>query len=86
MNMRKTVVINVVGLTASLLGPATPCLRTFAEQGKLATIEPVLPAVTCSAQATFLTGCYPNEHTASSAMGGIFGTSARSSSGDKPMR
>jgi len=62
MNMRKTVVINVVGLTASLLGQATPRLRTFAEQGKLATIEPVLPAVTCSAQATFLTGRYPNEH------------------------
>jgi predicted AlkP superfamily pyrophosphatase or phosphodiesterase len=60
--MRKTVVINVVGLTPRLLGSATPRLRAFAEQGKQATIDATLPAVTCSMQATFLTGCYPDEH------------------------
>src|SRR5258706_11731229 len=60
--MRKTVVINVVGLTPRLLGSATPRLRAFAEQGKQATIDAALPAVTCSMQATFLTRCYPNEH------------------------
>lgn len=60
--MHKTVVINAVGLTPSLLGPATPRLNAFAQRGKLATINTVLPAVTCSVQATFLTGCYPNEH------------------------
>ncbi len=60
--MRKTVVMNVVGLTPGLLGPSTPHLCSFAEHGKLATINTVLPAVTCSVQATFLTGRYPNEH------------------------
>ncbi len=60
--MRKTVVINAVGLTPGLLGPSTPRLRAFAERGALATVSPVLPAVTCSVQMTYLTGRYPDEH------------------------
>ncbi|HZO75279.1 MAG TPA: nucleotide pyrophosphatase/phosphodiesterase family protein [Ktedonobacteraceae bacterium] len=60
--MQKTVVINVVGLTPRLIGPAMPRLRAFMASGAQATIKPVLPAVTCSVQATFLTGCTPNEH------------------------
>ncbi|OLE72607.1 MAG: alkaline phosphatase family protein [Cyanobacteria bacterium 13_1_40CM_2_61_4] len=60
--MRKTVILNAVGLTPGLLGPSTPRLCTFAEQGKRASISTVLPAVTCSVQATFLTGRYPKEH------------------------
>ena len=60
--MYKTVVLNVVGLTPGLLGPSTPHLNAFAEQGKQATINTYLPAVTCSVQATFLTGRYPDEH------------------------
>lgn len=60
--MHKTVVIKVVGLTPGLLGPLTPQLCAFAGHGKQATINTVLPAVTCSVQATFLTGRYPNEH------------------------
>ncbi|NET86690.1 MAG: alkaline phosphatase family protein [Kamptonema sp. SIO1D9] len=60
--MQKTVVINVVGLTPSLLGKYTPRLSRWIEQGKMAAIKPVLPAVTCAAQATYLTGKMPNEH------------------------
>ncbi len=60
--MHKTVVLNVVGLTPALLGASTPALTRFATQGKLASIEEVLPAVTCSAQATYFTGRYPEEH------------------------
>jgi len=60
--MHKTVVINAVGLTAGLLGPSTPRLCSFVEQTKQATINPVLPAVTCSVQATYLTGRLPSEH------------------------
>ncbi|MBV9713733.1 MAG: alkaline phosphatase family protein, partial [Ktedonobacteraceae bacterium] len=60
--MHKTVVINAVGLTPGLLGAATPKLRAFASAGKSASINTVLPAVTCSVQATYLTGRYPNEH------------------------
>lgn len=59
--MRKTVVINVVGLTKELLAHM-PALRKFAEQGKVATIGHVTPAVTCSVQATYLTGKLPSEH------------------------
>ncbi len=60
--MRRTVVINAVGLTPKLLGQSTPRLRSFAERGALAAVNPVLPAVTCTAQATYLTGTYPNQH------------------------
>jgi predicted AlkP superfamily pyrophosphatase or phosphodiesterase len=60
--MRKTVVINVVGLTPGLLGGSTPHLNTFVERGKLATVDPILPAVTSTVHATYLTGAYPNQH------------------------
>lgn len=60
--MHKTVVLNVVGLTANLLGEHTPFLSKWAGEGKRATIDPVLPAVTCSAQATYLTGEMPASH------------------------
>jgi predicted AlkP superfamily pyrophosphatase or phosphodiesterase len=55
-------VINAVGLTPSLIGPATPRLRAFAERGTLATVGNVLPAVTCSVQTTYLTGAPPADH------------------------
>jgi predicted AlkP superfamily pyrophosphatase or phosphodiesterase len=61
-NVHKTVVVNAVGLTPGLLGPSTPHLCAFKERGTLATINTVLPAVTCSVQATFLTGTYPDQH------------------------
>ncbi len=60
--MHKTVVINAVGLTPSLIGPTTPRLQAFAERGGLATIGHLLPAVTCSVQTTYLTGAPPNAH------------------------
>ena len=60
--MDKTVVINVVGLTPRWLGKSTPRLSQWAANGEVVTIKPVLPAVTCTAQATYLTGKYPNEH------------------------
>lgn len=60
--MRKTVVINVVGLTPGLLGGTTPYLRALSKRGQLATVDPVLPAVTSTVHATYLTGAYPNQH------------------------
>lgn len=60
--MRKTVVINAVGLTPRLLGESTPRLQEFARRGKLATIDTVTPAVTCTVQATYLTGTFPSRH------------------------
>lgn len=60
--MKKTVVINVVGLSSRLLGDHTPQLQHWIAQGRSATIKPVLPAVTCTAQATYLTGHHPTDH------------------------
>lgn len=60
--MKKTVVINVVGLTQRLLGPATPFLLEWAKRGKTVPIRAVTPAVTCTAQATYLTGTCPDRH------------------------
>jgi predicted AlkP superfamily pyrophosphatase or phosphodiesterase len=55
------VVLDVVGLTPALL-EHTPNLRAVGERGFTAPLGTVLPAVTCSAQSTFLTGLLPNEH------------------------
>ncbi|GAA0594256.1 alkaline phosphatase family protein [Kribbella sandramycini] len=55
---RQVVVIDVVGLTPRLLRKM-PRLRSLPLSRELGT---VLPAVTCSAQATFLTGTLPSEH------------------------
>jgi predicted AlkP superfamily pyrophosphatase or phosphodiesterase len=59
--MKKTVVLNVVGLTPSLL-EQMPFLSQWSSRGRVATVTPVLPAVTCSVQATYLTGKMPDEH------------------------
>lgn len=60
--MKKTVVINVVGLTKRLIGEHTPFLKTFLEEQSAQFISPVLPAVTCTAQSTYLTGQTPAVH------------------------
>ena len=60
--MRKTVVVNIVGLTPSLIGASTPALAEFQRRSRMAAIEPVIPAVTCTAQATYFTGVYPDRH------------------------
>ena len=58
----RTAVINVVGLTSRVLGSDTPRLLAAAKSGGLITVKPVLPAVTCTAQSTYLTGTAPSEH------------------------
>ncbi|WKN41854.1 alkaline phosphatase family protein [Tunicatimonas pelagia] len=61
-NKQKTVVINVVALSGRVLGEHTPFLKRWSQQGKQVAVKPVLPAVTCSAQSTYLTGKWPTEH------------------------
>lgn len=58
--MQRTVVINVVGLTRKLVGEHTPHLQQLLAQS--VDIKPMVPAVTCSVQATYLTGKLPSEH------------------------
>ena len=60
--MQRTVVLNVVGLSADLLGEHTPYLAALAREGGMRPLETVVPAVTCTAQASFLTGTMPREH------------------------
>ena len=60
--MHPTLLLNVVGLTPSLLGDDTPHLSALARDGWSAPIRAVTPAVTCSAQATYLTGLAPSGH------------------------
>ncbi|TAG08832.1 MAG: alkaline phosphatase family protein [Verrucomicrobia bacterium] len=55
-------VINVVGLSASLLDERMPRLSFFAERVGLQSYRPEFPALTCSAQASMLTGRTPAEH------------------------
>ena len=56
------VVLNVVGLTHDMLGADTPHLQRLAADGFACPLGTVLPAVTCSAQSTILTGALPREH------------------------
>lgn len=58
---RPVLVLDVVGLTPALLAHA-PRLRAMGEEGFVAPLEPPLPAVTCTAQATMVTGLAPREH------------------------
>lgn len=58
---RQLVVLDVVGMTPALLAHM-PNLAALAESGWQAELGTVLPAVTCSAQSTFLTGLLPREH------------------------
>ena len=61
--MNKVAVLNAVGLTPRLISQAdTPRLARFRDAGKLATVGPVLPAVTTAVQTTYLTGAWPAEH------------------------
>ena len=62
MKPSRTAIINVVGLTPRILGADTPKLSALAQQSGLIRIKPVLPAVTCTAQSTYLTGTPPSGH------------------------
>src|SRR6185312_4705917 len=61
-SMNKVAVLNVVGLTPALMRSGMPRLAAWAAGGALARIEPAFPAVTCTAQADYLTGVYPDRH------------------------
>ncbi|WP_037308072.1 alkaline phosphatase family protein [Amycolatopsis orientalis] len=59
--MKPLVVIDVVGLTPKALRDM-PNLSAVGRDGWQAELGTVLPAVTCSAQSTFLTGLMPAQH------------------------
>jgi predicted AlkP superfamily pyrophosphatase or phosphodiesterase len=60
--MHRTLVLLVVGLTPRHLGPHTPHLSRLAGAGAMRPLQTITPAVTCSVQATFMTGLMPRDH------------------------
>jgi predicted AlkP superfamily pyrophosphatase or phosphodiesterase len=60
--MHSTLVILAVGLSPALIGVHTPNLQRLAARGGLRALNTVTPALTCSAQATLLTGLMPCGH------------------------
>ena len=60
--MQPVLLIDVVGLSRRQIGERTPALRDLAARGACAPMAAILPAVTCSAQATMLTGRMPAQH------------------------
>jgi predicted AlkP superfamily pyrophosphatase or phosphodiesterase len=61
MQLQPLVLINAVGLTGKLLEFA-PRLKQLADTGWVRSLDEVVPAVTCTAQASILTGKLPQEH------------------------
>lgn len=59
--MQPLVLVNTVGLTGHHLAQS-PLLSDLARRGWSRPLQEVLPAVTCTTQATFLTGKTPQEH------------------------
>jgi len=62
LKMQKTVVIDVVGLSESIISEHTPYLKSYLKKNHLSKIKPVLPAVTTTAQSCYVTGKYPTSH------------------------
>ncbi len=60
--VQRVAVLNVVGLTRSQIGPSMPRLAAFVARNRLCIIDPALPAVTCTAQSTYVTGVPPRTH------------------------
>jgi len=60
--MKRLAVLNVVGLSRGLLGEDTPHLVKFAEGRDTVVFPPAFPAVTCTAQSSYLTGTDPARH------------------------
>ena len=60
--MKRTVLLNVVGLTPELIGDYTPNIKSYADFNSIRSIKTIIPAVTCSVQSTFLTGKLPSDH------------------------
>ena len=61
-SFRRLIVINAVGLTHEMIGENTPNIRRLLDTGFSRPMTTVLPAVTCSVQATLLTGLMPAKH------------------------
>lgn len=55
-------VLNVVGLSKSLIGAHTPAISAFVERHGIQTCQPAFPALTTTAQTSIITGTPPERH------------------------
>ncbi len=62
MSLKKLIVIDIVGLSPSLLGEHTPNLNALAQQGFSRPLHGSFPGLTTSAQSNILTGKTPKDH------------------------
>ena len=62
LSMKRIAVLNVVGLTKGLITRNLPRIRRIAENLESTSFAPAFPAVTTTAQATYLTGTSPADH------------------------
>jgi len=62
--VQRTAILNVVGLTPQHIGENTPHIVAFLDraENRIGHVEPSLPAVTSTVQATYLTGTPPSKH------------------------
>ena len=58
----KTAVLNVVALNDALINAGAPNIRRFLQAGRRRHLAPDVPAVTCTSQASMLTGATPRDH------------------------
>lgn len=58
----RVAVLNIVGLSKSLLGDNAPGITAFADKHGLQTYKPAFPALTTTAQSSILTGTPPEQH------------------------
>ena len=61
--VRHIIILDIVGLESSHLNSnLLPNIAKLANEGVSFKVEPVFPAVTCTVQASLLSGQYPNQH------------------------
>lgn len=62
--IKHVILLDIVGLEIKNLesGDLLPNISKIASTGECSRLEPVFPAVTCTVQASILSGKYPNEH------------------------
>ena len=61
--VRHVIILDIVGLESSHLDSnVIPNIANIANEGVSYKMEPVFPAVTCTVQASLLSGQYPNQH------------------------
>jgi len=60
--VQRSVVLNIVGLTDRHIGDYTPNIASFSQDRSKYNVKPAFPALTCTAQATYLTGKDVKDH------------------------